>query len=56
VIEYKLFYKMPGIDKWKYFFFDADNDQAALAHAGKWVAENNPTRYGLEKITTTRLV
>lgn len=56
MVEYKLFYKMPGIDKWKYFMFDADTDFAATLHAGKWVAENKPKRYGLEKITTERLL
>ncbi|QIW88707.1 hypothetical protein P59_110 [Bacillus phage P59] len=56
MVEYKLFYKMPGIDKWKYFFFDADNDLGATLYAGDWAAKNKPTRYGVEKITTTRLV
>jgi hypothetical protein len=56
VTEYKLFYKMTGVKVWKHFFFDADNDFGATLYASGWAETNKVERYGVEKITTVRLV
>lgn len=53
-VEYKLFYKMSGTN-WKHFTFDAKNDMDAIGYAGRWAADTNPNRYGLEKILTEKV-
>lgn len=55
-VEYKLIYKMPGIEQRKYFRFDAESDSKALSYAGHWVNNNNAKTYQVEKITRERLV
>ena len=55
-IEYKLFYKL-GIDwQWKYFYFNAENDQDARDYAEKYAKDFNLYKFGVERITKERIL
>jgi hypothetical protein len=63
MVEYKVFYKFKRFDAWRTHRFEANSDMLAMGKAGEYintVATRNPKeeveRWGLEKITTVRLV
>lgn len=63
MVEYKVFFKIKGMDIWRTHEFNADNDFAAQVEAGKYINEKvklewfgEIERWGLEKIVRTRLI
>jgi hypothetical protein len=54
-VEYKMIYKCSGT-VWKYFFFDAPNDEVARNHAKRKAESYNAVAYKVEKVTKERII